>query len=237
MFSKLVWFVLLLSAAFIVGAYMPNRYTTIECDRVARICKSYNTNSVLKTKSLVRSVQIRSKNISNEIFVRNRADIQNLQCATRQQTITRRNGDKDVQTTYLLTSVGVSFPDSINSLHEYSSKASCEIDRAVLQAYFSSNSQEPFVYVLSGSWLRYLWYLLSAFFVVLAFLILLKGGRPMAEAEEKQLHNLLSPEEQEQLQAGAKNLLKHISNLDKLGADVVKETEQKLNKYKSDKRW
>ena len=229
MFQKLAWFLFLLSIAIVVGLWFPNRYTVIECTNANKICQTYHINSALKMKRLVTSVNVGSgRGTSWHVLGVGKNDIKHLSCTGHQETVTRRNGTKEIKNSYLLTPINA--PDGLphHVLHEYISQTSCEVDRVAIESYLSSNRNEPFVYTVSSSWFRYLWYLVSALFAILAFLVLFKG-EVVSEEEEKQFDRM-SAEKKKQIHTRVENMIKNISNLDKTGADTIqKADEQKID--------
>ena len=149
--QKLGWFVFLLVIAAVIGIWFPNAYTTIECTNADKTCKTYHQNSVLKTKKLVNSVSVDGgRGESYHVLGVGKDNVKHLSCSQYQKTVTRRNGRKEIKTTYLLGPINKPNPLPINSLHEYGSQTSCEVDRVAIQAYLSSNNNEPFVYVIRG---------------------------------------------------------------------------------------
>lgn len=228
MFQKLMWFLFLLFIAAVIGIWFPNRYTVIECENADKVCTTYHVNSVLKTKNLVRSVNVSSKRgFSVSVLGVGIDNLKYLHCSEYQKKALN-NGKEKFITTYLLAPINMHNLSPMNAIHEYASQTSCEVDKAAIQKYLSSGNNEPFVYVVSSSWFRYLWYLVSALFVILAFLVLFKG-KVISEAEEKR-YNQLSAEKAEQIHAKAKEFMQLIANADKTGADTI----QKNSEYNID---
>ena len=234
MFHKITWFVFLIAIAVLIGVYFPNGYKIIECSNTDKICRTYNVNSVLKTKTLKNSVRVNSAyGRSWHVMGVGQSNVKHLSCYQQQYTVNRRNGVKEKKVRYLLAPIGKPKPTMLDAINVYSSSTSCEVDRLAIQNYLSSDSNELFVHVVNSSWLRYLWYLVSILFAFLAFLVLFKG-RMMSEAEEKQLQTLISEEEYEQMHKGINNIMKHISNADNIGANFINEIENKHDKYRID---
>lgn len=230
MFQKLMWFLFLLFIAAVIGIWFPNRYTVIECTNADKVCKTYHINSVLKTKNLVRSVDVSSKRgFSVSVLDVGIDNLKYLYCSEYQKKATN-NGKEKFITTYLLAPINMHNLSPINAIHEYASQTSCEVDKAAIQQYLSSGNNEPFVYVVSSSWFRYLWYLVSALFVILAFLVLFKG-KVMSEEEEKQ-YDQMAAEKAGQMHAKTKEFMQKIANIDKTGADTI----QQHNEYNIDIR-
>ncbi len=48
----------------------------------------------------------------------------------------------------------------------------------------------------------------------------------MTAEEEDRMHQMVSEEEVERMHVGVENVLKHIANLDKIGADMVKKAQE-----------
>ncbi len=230
MFQKLMWFLFLLFIAAVIGIWFPNRYTVIECTNADKVCKTYHMNSVLKTKNLVRSVNVSNKRgFSVSVLGVGIDNMKYLYCSEYQKKATN-NGKEKFINTYLLVPINIHNILPMNAIHEYASQTSCEVDKAAIQKYLSSGNNEPFVYVVSSSWFRYLWYLVSALFVILAFLVLFKG-KVMSEEEEKQYDQMMS-EKAEQIHTKTRNFMQQIANADKTGADTI----QKHSEYNIDVR-
>ena len=189
-------------------------------------------NSVLKTKNLVRSVNVDVKRgFSVSVLGVGIDNVKYLYCSEYQKESTN-NGKQKFIATYLLAPISIHNPLPTNAMHEYASQTACEVDRVAIEKYLSSGNNEPFVYVVSSSWFRYLWYLVSALLVIIAFLALFKG-KVMSEAEEKQ-YGQMAAGKAEQVHAKAKEFMQRIVNIDKTGADSIQKAEQKYGGYKID---
>ncbi|MBR4355155.1 MAG: hypothetical protein IKP96_01065 [Elusimicrobiaceae bacterium] len=222
MFQKLGWFVFLLFIAVMIGLWFPNRYTVIECTNANKICQTYHINSALKMKRLVHSVPVHSaRGTSWHVLGVGKSNIKYLSCTKHQEITTRRDGGQVTTTKYLLMPIGAPNALPHHFLHEYLAQTACEVDRAALEAYLSSDRSEPFMYTTGTSWLRYGWYLVSAFFVILAFLVLLKA-KVISPEEEKRVDPTIAGKAA-QIHAQTQQVIESISNLDKTWADKIKQ--------------
>ena len=107
MFQKLMWFLFLLFIAAVIGIWFPNRYTVIECENADKVCKTYHVNSVLKTKNLVRSVNVSSKRgFSVSVLGVGINNLKYLYCSEYQKKATN-NGKEKFITTYLLVPINM----------------------------------------------------------------------------------------------------------------------------------
>ena len=230
MFQKLMWFLFLLFIAAVIGIWFPNVYTAIECTNIDKVCKTYRMNSVLKMKNLVRSVNVSNKRgFSVSVLGVGINNMKYLYCSEYQKKSTN-NGKEKFITTYLLVPIITHNPLPTNAMHEYVSQTACEVDKVAIENYLSSGNNEPFVHVVSSSWFRYLWYLVSALLVIIAFLALFKG-KVVSEAEEKQ-YDQMAAEKAEQMHAKVKEFMQRVANIDKTGADYIQKAELKYDSHK-----
>lgn len=233
MFNRILWFLLLIAFAAL-SILAPSGYKTIECTNSDKICKTYNINSVLKLKTLKKTVKVDAGyGQSWHIMGIGQNNVKNLSCFEQPYTITRRDGSVEHKVKYLL--VPINKHSTLYALNEYLSNTSCEIDRVAIQTYLSSNNNEPFIYVVKGSWLRYLWYLVSVFFVFIAFAVLF-NSQEISEAEERRIKESMTEEKFEQIQNNVNNIMKQASNIDKAGAANINKIENQVNKYFIDKQ-
>ena len=243
MFRRLLWAILFLLIAVLAGL-LPSGYKVIECNNQDKVCKTYNVNSILKTKTLKNSVKVDSlSGTSWHVLGVGKDNRKNLECYKKFYKIYNRSTQKTRdRIKYLLVPINVLHPEKKNlerekhnTINEYGSSASCEVDRINIQTYLSSNSTEPFVYTTGGSYFRYLWYLLSALFVYLAYVVLFKA-QILTEQESKELEKAISEEDAERVHNAARKVVKTIGEFDNLGADIVKQSERKFDSFKIDVR-
>ena len=198
--------------AVFTGVFCSNTYNIIECTNTDKVCKNYQINSLLKTKRLQKSVD----------------DMKNLYCY-KDSRVTSRNETEVTETKYLLTSSNFR-PHRYDTLNEYSSSTFCEVDRLSIQTYLNSGSSEPFIYTVSGSWFRFLWYVVSAFFAFIAFYVLFKG-RVLTKEEEMQFLNSMPNEKIQKISSGINDFIETVSDIDNSAADFIKKAENTYDDY------
>ena len=227
--KKLIFACVLLALAYLMGMYLSNYYTIIECNNTHKTCKTYTHNPFFQTTTQHKAVDVSAKQgTSWQVLGVGKHQMQYVSCKQRQQNALRRDGTKKKKTSYILTSIAKSGTMEWHVIREYTSQTLCEVDRMAIQTYLNSDSKDPLIYKAAGSWLRYLWYIPAILFVLLAFIVLFKG-KVLSEAQVKQTEELMSPEELEQLHSGIRNIISHVSKLDRIGAEKVNQAEKKLN--------
>ena len=124
MFRKILFFLVLLLTAFAVAVLFPSASKVIECSNVIKLCKTYNVNSLFKTKDLINSVDINSaRGTSLHVLGVGKNNVDNLSCHRHTYKAYGRDGKTITKVRYLLAPIGIPNPTKFRAINEYSSSA------------------------------------------------------------------------------------------------------------------
>ena len=237
MLQKFVAFLLILGLAGVL-AIVGSESKTIVCSNQTKTCVAYSENSLLKSKNQTNTVDVSSgRGRSNLVFGVGVDSQEYLFCEKNVREVNTKNGKK-IQTKYYLVPSGLYHDKYLylekKALNIYSSQSICDIDRLALNRYLKSNDMEDFAYKVPTTTLGFLWYLGSALFVLLAFLVLFKA-KVVTGAEAQAMENEIFTDEQKQeMSEKAQDIMGALSKLDGDVANKLSDLNGKFGNIKID---
>ena len=237
MLQKFVAFLLILGLAGVL-AIVGSESKTIVCSNQTKTCVAYSENSLLKSKNQTNTVDVSSgRGRSNLVLGVGVDSREYLFCEKNVREVNTKNGKK-IQTKYYLVPSGLYHDKYLylekKALNIYSSQSICDIDRLALNRYLKSNDMEDFAYKVPTTTLGFLWYLGSALFVLLAFLVLFKA-KVVTGAEAQAMENEIFTDEQKQeMSEKAQDIMGALSKLDGDVANKLSDLNGKFGNIKID---
>ena len=237
MLQKFVAFLLILGLAGVL-AIVGSESKTIVCSNQTKTCVAYSENSLLKSKNQTNTVDVSSgRGRSNLVLGVGVDSREYLFCEKNVREVNTKNGKK-IQTKYYLVPSGLYHDKYLylekKALNIYSSQSICDIDRLALNRYLKSNDMKDFTYKVPTTTLGFLWYLGSALFVLLAFLVLFKA-KVVTGAEAQAMENEIFTDEQKQeMSEKAQDIMGALSKLDGDVANKLSDLNGKFGNIKID---
>ncbi len=244
--DKLICFMILILFA-VTFFVMAKETTTIVCNNVDRTCHLLKENSLLKTKRVLNYTKIGDKytrknrgtsfSLTNDgkktTYSYSKNNINYLACYKKEKNTINRSGTKTYRTSYLLVPIREVLRNSVqeqDALNRYVSHSFCETDRQVLEKYLNSNDKDIFKHKTTASYINFLFYLGTAFFVIIAFLMLFFGKA--TSDEELNANQELTHEEQMALHQKARDFVNFVKDFDSNMAENIENTGSKIRKFK-----
>ena len=212
MLKKLLFFFIMLLIAFTLVVIGSSR-TAIKCssENFNWTCNIYQ-NNILQSSEIPQKV-IRFYNNLNPA----------LQCQFAEHV------SNDSKNYYLIrpTDAHTNYDIEHKSFNSYASKALCEIDKTIINSYFTSRDKKEFQYTSHLDLLSYLWYLLAIICVLFGFVILFTK-------EDNRNFQDLSEEDKQKLYEIADKFNSTINNLTNNLANTDSNLANQINKYGGD---